>query len=233
MNILPKKLVNILGLALSIFFPDKCVSCNKPGELLCELCINKTRHPERDLPKGIYAACDYRDPQIKRALLFLKYYKKRRLGKVVGKIMYERLMEEISDLREYTKGNPILLVPVPLSRKRMRERGYNQAIDIAKGFMDVAKSEINNEETPLFQILINFVVKDKETKQQAKIKNRNERLNNLKNCFSLNKKNTFDLKGRTVVVIDDITTTGSTITEIMKVLTEAGAKKVVGFAVAH
>jgi competence protein ComFC len=232
MNIVSKKLRNIWGWTLTLCFPDKCVGCKKKGELLCELCIEKIRHPERDLPKGIFASCDYRDPQIKRALLSLKYYKGRRLSKIAGKIMYERLLEEISDLREYTKGAPMLLVPVPLSKKRMRERGYNQAEDIARGFMETAK-EYGKEETPLFQILLNVVLKDKDTKPQAKIKNRNERLNNLKNCFSLNKKGNFDFKGRTVIVVDDITTTGSTMSEVMKVIENTGAKKVIGFAVAH
>lgn len=219
----------IVDYILSVCFPDKCVACGSKGTLLCELCIQKTRHPERDLAKDIYAACDYRDPQIKRALLYLKYYRKRRLGIILGTILYERLMEEIADIRIYTRGSPIILVPVPLSQKRRKERGYNQAEDIARGLIEASSTN----GIPLFELNNEIVIKNKDTKPQAKIKNRNERLNNLKNCFKLNPKKDFDIKGRTIIVIDDITTTGSTIEEVVNVLREAGAKKVVGFAVAH
>ena len=215
---------------LLLCFPDKCVYCGKKNELFCELCIAKTRHPERDLPKNVYAACDYRDPQIKNALLFLKYYKKARLGSILGKILYERLLEDISDIRIYTRGAPIILIPAPLSKKRLKERGYNQALIIALGFREAAQINIEN---PIFEIIDDLVIKSKDTKPQAKIKNRKERLTNLKDCFMINPKNKYDLRGRTVIVIDDITTTGSTLSEIMSVLEDSGAKKVVGFAVAH
>lgn len=227
-----EKVKSVWEYILTIFFPDTCAGCKKKDTLLCEFCIQNTRHPERDLPKDIYAACDYRNPQIKRALLFLKYYKKRRLGEILGQILSERLMEEISDIRMYTLGAPIIIIPVPLSKKRNKERGYNQAEDIARGFVKKVHTA-NNLSNPLFEIQNEIIIKDKDTKPQAKITNRNERLSNVKNCFKINPKNNFSLKGRTVIVIDDITTTGSTITEVMKILIEAGAKKVVGFAVAH
>ncbi len=219
---------NVLENILEICFPDYCVGCHTKGSLLCELCIQKTRHPERDLPKNIKASCDYRDPQIKRALHFLKYYKKKRLGTILGAIVYERLLEDIADIRMYTLGSPILLIPVPLSKQRKRVRGYNQAFEIARGIQIAAKE---NKQELLFEISTTAVEKTKETKQQAKIKNRKERLQNLKNCFQV--KNQALVHNRTIIIIDDITTTGSTLGELIAVLTDAGAKKVVGFAVAH
>ena len=219
---------NVLENILEICFPDHCVGCRTKGTLLCELCIQKTRHPERDLPRNIKAACDYRDPQIKRALHFLKYYKKKRLGTILGAIVYERLLEDIADIRMYTLGSPILLIPVPLSKQRKRVRGYNQALEIARG---IDRYATEHTQESLFEINTIAVEKIKDTKQQAKIKNRKERLQNLKNCFHV--KNPTQIHNRTIIVIDDITTTGSTLKELITVLTNAGAKKVVGFAVAH
>lgn len=227
-----KKLENIISELLTIIFPDKCIFCNKKGGLLCELCIAKTRHPERDLATDIYAACDYRDPQIKKALLSLKYYKKRRLALILGGILYERLMEEISNLRIYTRGSPIVLVPIPLSKKRYKERGYNQANEIALGLKEYSENCLGKNRE-IFEINKNLVEKWKDTKAQAKIANRNERIENIKNCFRINPEKELSIKGRTVIVIDDITTTGSTLNEVMAIIKENGAKKVVGFAVAH
>ncbi len=232
MTNLKQKIENMFQCILSVVFPDKCIFCNKKGELLCEFCILKTRHPERDLPKDTYAACDYRDPQIKKALLSLKYYKKRRLAIILGGILYDRLMEEIAELRIYTRGAPIILLPIPLSKKRLKERGYNQAKEIAEGLKIVSEKNINMS-IKLFEIKDDLVEKWKDTKPQAKITNRNERIKNVKNCFKINSKKNSILKGRTVIVIDDITTTGSTLYEVMEIIKENGAKKVVGFAVAH
>lgn len=227
-----RRVEKIFQVLLNVTFPDKCIFCHKKGELLCELCIFKTRHPERDLPKDTYAACDYRDPQIKKALLSLKYYKKRRLALILGGILYERLLEEISDLRMYTRGAPIVLIPVPLSKSRLKERGYNQAKEIADGLKEFSEKSLGDN-TKLFEVNDSLVEKWKDTKPQARITNRNERIKNVKNCFHINPKSDFDVKGRTVIVIDDITTTGSTLYEVMEIFKDVGAKKVVGFAVAH
>ncbi|MEK7106073.1 MAG: phosphoribosyltransferase family protein, partial [Patescibacteria group bacterium] len=64
-----------------------------------------------------------------------------------------------------------------------------------------------------------------------RITNRNERLKNVKGVFEI--KNPEVVKGRTIIIIDDVTTTGGTIKEILKLLKNSGAKKAVGFTVAH
>jgi competence protein ComFC len=138
--------------------------------------------------------------------------------------MYARLIEEIAELRTFSEGAGIILVPVPITNKRLRERGYNQAELIAKGLMQ-------NDKEKIFKLGKNIIVKTKDTLPQALIKNRNKRLKNVVGCFEL--KNNLLIKNKTIIVIDDVTTTGGTINEVIKLLKKAGAKKVVGFAVAH
>lgn len=214
----------ILENILKLLFPEKCVGCKKVGSLLCELCLQKTKSAERETARHITAVFDYREPTIKRALWELKYSKKKNIGKIVGEYMYESKLEEIADIKIFSIGLPIIVTPVPLSKKRLKERGYNQAEIIAKSF-------IKNAPEKLFVLRTDLIIKKKDTLAQARIKNRKERLANISGAFTLVKED--EVKGRTIIVIDDITTTGGTITEIIKLLKDAGAKKVVGFAVAH
>jgi len=176
------------------------------------------------MENNIYAIYDYRDPLIKKAIWNLKYYHKLNLGNKLGKLLYENLLEELSEMKTFTSGNPIYVVPVPISKSRMKNRGYNQAEIIAKGFF------ISGDKETL-QFRKDIIYKKFDTKPQARIANRKDRLNNVRGVFDIRSKD--DISGKSFIVIDDVTTTGGTINEIIKILKKNGAKKVVGFAVAH
>lgn len=208
---------------LDLMFPEVCFGCKMRGASLCDNCILKIRKTERETESSIYAVYDYRDPLIKRAIWDLKYHHRLNLGRKLGRLLYEGLLEEVSDLKVYT-GKSLIVIPVPLSRKRRKERGYNQAEIIAKGFCESGGKEV-------LELRTDIIKKKLETKPQARITNRNERLRNVRDVFEII--NPDVIKGRTIVVIDDVTTTGGTIKEILKLLKSSGAKKVVGFAVAH
>ena len=208
---------------LDILFPVHCLGCNTNNEILCDNCVIKIRTTERETSDNIIAAYDYRDPLIKNAIWELKYHKKRYMGERLGQILYESLIEEISEIKEMS-GQAIYVIPTPISNKKTKIRGYNQAIAIAKGFCNQAPQgtlELNEK----------VIIKKVETLPQARITNRKRRLENVQGVFGI--KNEEIIKGRTIIIIDDVTTTGGTINEIMKILKKAGAKKVVGFAVAH
>ena len=209
---------------LDILFPENCLGCKSRGESLCDRCIPNIRKAERETDTNIVAIYDYRDPIIKKAIWNLKYYHKLSLGHKLGQLLYENLLEEISDMQLYTMGRPIYVIPVPISYKRMKNRGYNQAEVIASGFTSMAKREI-------LKLKKDIVYKRLDTKPQARIANRNKRLQNIKNVFGVKDKS--EISGHTFIVIDDVTTTGGTMNEVMKILKKNGAKKVIGFAVAH
>lgn len=170
------------------------------------------------------AVFDYRNEIIKKAIWELKYYHKRYLGEKLGQLLYEFLIEDIGDMKMYVPGRSIFVIPVPTSTKKTKSRGYNQALAIAKGFCGSAP-------TKTFELKDKVVIKKIDTLPQAKISNRKRRLENVRGVFEV--KNKEIVKDRTIIVIDDVTTTGGTINEIMKILKKSGAKKVVGFAVAH
>jgi len=75
------------------------------------------------------------------------------------------------------------------------------------------------------------LIKPKDTKHQAHIENRSERLKNIIGSFAV--KNPEAIKGKNIILIDDILTTGATLTEARKILKYSGARKVVAFTVAH
>lgn len=210
---------------LDILFPESCLGCHIRGESICDNCSIKIRQAERETENDIYACFDYRDPIIKRAIWNLKYYHKATLGKKLGKLLYESMQEIISELKAYSD-RQILIIPVPISNHKSKTRGYNQAEIIAKGFIEQVGSDI-------FEIRNDIVWKRIDTKPQARIHNKIERLRNIKNVFDIRKSNLNQIKGRTIIIIDDVTTTGGTINEIIKILKNEGAEKVLGFAVAH
>lgn len=216
-----EKLKNFL---LDLLFPTHCIKCKIKGPELCQDCCNDIPYPDSENMENIFASFQYQDPTIKKLLHSLKYYNKKHIGILMGSYLYERMAEEISELYTFSSGAPILLLPVPLSSQRQKERGYNQADLIARGL-------IQNDINKIFVLENNILIKTKNTLPQARIKNRNTRLKNIIGCFEI--KNREKIKGKTIIVLDDVTTTGGTIYEIMKVLKKNGAKKIVGFAVAH
>jgi ComF family protein len=108
-----------------------------------------------------------------------------------------------------------LVIPVPLSRQRLKERGYNQAVEIARhlgrGKLLVSACERSRETAP--QLDLPF----------------EERHRNVKGCFIANQ--TF--KDAVVAVVDDVMTTGATLEEMAKTLKRAGAARVVNWVVAR
>jgi len=209
---------------MEILFPSRCLGCNVSGKILCLNCINRIQPAERPTEENIMAVYDYRDPIIKRAIWKLKYYNSKYLGEKLGELLFLSFMEEIAEIKMFNEGSTIYVIPVPISKDRKMKRGYNQSEIIAKNFCLFADENI-------FQIKNNIIFKKENTIPQAKIKNRNDRLQNIKGSFGI--KNIESVNGKTFIIIDDVTTTGGTMIEIIKLLKKSGAKKVLGFALAH
>jgi len=209
---------------LNLLFPVECINCQAKNQIICESCLLKIKLHDKEIKDDITAIFNYRDPIVKKIIWELKYHNKRYLGNTLGRILYETMQEEIADMRIFASGKPIYVIPVPLSKKRRRYRGYNQSLLIAKGFCKMSDKNI-------FEIKNNIVFKKIETPPQASINDKKKRLKNILGVFDI--KNKELIKNRNIIIIDDVTTTGGTMKEIMRVLKKAGAKKVTGFAIAH
>lgn len=106
---------------------------------------------------------------------------------------------------------PDILIPVPLHTQRLRQRGYNQALELARPLSTAFNIELAND----------YCRRIKSTEEQSKLAAR-YRKSNLKNAFLV----TEDLTNRHVTIVDDVMTTGTTVDELSKQLQLAGARRV-------
>jgi ComF family protein len=208
---------------LDLLFPKFCLGCQKEGTFLCPDCeatleILTEHYPfKTKYLDDLYFSCLYDNPLIKKLIQKFKYppfIKELALPLTNLIIHHFQLIEKSKD---FFSG--ALVLPIPISKKRLRWRGYNQAFEIAKGFAKFFNLEIDGEN----------LVKIKETKSQVELSEK-ERKENVKNCFSiLNKNLIFERK---IFLIDDIYTTGSTMEEAASLLKREGAKEVIGIVIA-
>src|SRR3989344_5149607 len=147
---------------------------------------------------------------------------------IFAEILYGKILEELSDLSIMENFRNAILIPIPLSSKRYRERGYNQAELLCENLVKL-------DENVNFKLEKNILIKQIDTKHQAHILNRSERLKNIVGSFTIlyTGKNIGLIKNKNIILIDDITTTGATLTEARKVFKQAGARKIIAFTVAH
>lgn len=227
--------MRLLNTILDIVFPTKCISCNQAGADLCVKCLSSFPIAERETAKWIFPLYDYRHPPMKKALGLFKYKGKKRLASIFAEIIYDKILEELSELSVMENFNNVILIPIPLSPKRYRERGYNQAELICKELIKINNLRHSVDEKLNFSLENNILIKPKETEHQARIENRSERLKNIIGSFAIKNgaKNIDSIKGRNIILIDDIITTGATLNEARKILKQAGARKIIAFTVAH
>lgn len=121
------------------------------------------------------------------------------------------LLKNCIDRNNLKNGLPDALLPVPLYKKRLVDRGFNQSLEIAK---PLAKSHN-------IPILLNVVARSKETQAQTHL-NKHERKKNVLGCFTLTDK---PLHSH-IVIVDDVVTTGATTNELAKLLKKSGVEKV-------
>ena len=107
---------------LRLLLPQRCLSCRKYGEIICEECLY--RLPKESSPYGITTFFSYSDKTVQKAIWLLKYKGVREIAKPLAKVAYERLLEDLSSLAELSlvSNKKIVIVPVPLSKEREKER---------------------------------------------------------------------------------------------------------------
>lgn len=201
-----------------------CVGCGKNDTYLCPSCLIMIPDPQDNLPADTFARFDYRHPYIKKLVWLLKYHGKMSIAQEFGALLHELFLAVYAEENEIRKLGKIIVAPIPLSAKRERFRGFNQAVLLAKG--------IANADTAMVYALGGHVLKKiKDTDRQALIKDKKKRLHNLRGCFKVNDEKM--VKGKNIIIVDDVTTTGATIAEARRVLKNAGARKIFALTVAH
>ena len=148
----------------------------------------------------------------------LKYGGMKQLGIFLGELAVKglKLKFEKEILNEFE-----LIIPVPLYKTKYRERGYNQSDYICTGinrYLDI-------------KFVPDLVKRLRYTSTQTKL-TREQRIDNMKDAFELNKKYKDQIYGKSIIVVDDVVTTGSTMNEVIKVLKDNGCGEVMGCTVA-
>ncbi len=210
---------------LSLVFPERCIGCDKSGSALCAICERTITTRPRALSGTTATLFDYKNPLVKKAIWALKYKHRRALGKYFGTALYREFFKQLSYGSKKT-GEEIVLVPVPGSDKAQRMRGYNHAAVIAETIATLGKKEGLR-----ITMRSDVLYKRKEVGQQAKTKDREERERNVRSAFAV--RNGEALYERTVILIDDVITTGSTIKEAKSAIKALKPKRVLAIAVAH
>lgn len=168
-----------------------------------------------------FSLFNYGDVRTRTLVWEIKYRGNERLVAVTAELLHDAALESAADLNLFGCGIP-LLIPVPLHPERLRERGWNQSELLARRMHGLSPSS--------YEFAPSALVKTKHTPPQTKLA-RAERLKNLKGCFSASRPER--IKGRTIFLVDDVTTTGATLEEARKTLLDAGAREVMAFTVAH
>lgn len=206
-----------------MIFPDRCVGCGIRGFLLCRECETKITPATNPMHSWITSVFAYGDFRVRRLVRLLKYKNARGVATVLARSLSETLLEFLGEEGLFLGSRNVLIVPIPLSQKRMAKRGYNQSELLARKTVDQIKND-------LLVLEIGLLKKIKETTPQAEIKHRGKRLENLGDCFVATQTSA---GGEVVILIDDVTTTGATLMAARKALRRAGFRKVYGFTVAH
>ena len=222
-----------------ILFPKFCLGCQKEGSYLCNDCLATIEITEYLFCPGCQKRKDDGRPCkicqrfVKLdGLYFATPYQNRLVKELINKFKYEPLIKELAKslasliithfqiLRKQDL-SCFALIPIPLGKKRLKWRGFNQAEEIAKELA-------NFLEVPLWT---NVLSKIKRTLPQVKIEEKNKRKGNVLGIF--NCRNPERIKNKKILLVDDVYTTGSTMNEAAKVLKKVGAREVWGAVVAR
>ena len=181
-----------------------CPVCAAPGNLeRCGACL---QHPPAF--DQAFAALDYTFP-VDKLIQAYKYHQQLALAPLFGRLMLQSIG---------TAPRPDVLLPMPLHQERLRQRGFNQALEIAKF---VAQDLQIPLATNCAQRIVN-------TTSQATLK-WDERKKNMRDAFACSAA----LQGQHIAVIDDVMTSGATLHALSKVLKRAGAQRVSVWIVAR
>lgn len=187
---------------------QKCIACKKPAPLG----VTHARCLSPFMANGLISFFDYRDKKVSKIIIHGKY-------KFLPGVFLE--LAHITATKMKVQGLPAfensILVPIPLSSARRRWRGFNQS-------QIICNSLSKNLNLPV----LNALERHKNTKTQKNLK-REERITNLSNAFSLSpqiRNSQYEINNCNFIIVDDVTTTGSTLLEAVKVLKRNGANKV-------
>ena len=181
--------------------------CDEDGLRRCPVCRRIERPFERAVAYGSY------DEGLRELVHLLKYSRVRPAARVLGRM----LAEAIATIESSFGHAPVLVIPVPLYKGKLRQRGFNQAELIARAAAKVFPKPERLE------LASGFLLRTRDTRSQIGLTS-HQRRENMRGAFAV--ASTAKVIGREVLLVDDVYTTGTTASECARVLSKAGAAKV-------
>jgi len=233
-----KKIQNFV---LNLLYPQFCFNCGQEAtSYLCEDCKSTLEilqsHQKYSSQKGEenkFSSSPFAVARDLKDLYFALPYQNLLIKNLIQKFKYQPFVRELAipltsliithfQLIEKspTEFFDFILIPVPLEKRKLKWRGFNQAEEIGKELSKFLKISLLN----------NVLAKIKETPSQVELSDE-ERKENIKGVFLV--KDEELIKNRKILLIDDIYTTGATMEECARVLKTAGAKEIIGIVVAR
>ncbi len=200
---------------LDWIYKKKCYFCKSSKEAvkMCSKCyeeldflpvkVNRIIEGKKVYCAGVYSK------NLQKLIRGLKYHNQSDLAYYLAKFMSEYI-SKITDKKDFE------VIPVPIFPKREKKRKYNHMNLVGEEFCRLTSATLNKD----------LIKRVKDTKPQYKLK-RAERLQNLSNAFEVDKSK---YKGKTLLLIDDICTTGATFEEMIKELNKNGITDIICFA---
>lgn len=168
----------------------------------------------------LWVATSYENPLVEKTLKAMKYKFVKTLANDIAVLMAKYLERRFSSGFDIGRDSTII-VPVPLHRRRLNWRGFNQSEIIGRQIG--SHFGLNFREDALRR--------KRNRTPQAQITDRNSRITNMKGVFKCQRPEL--VRGKTIILIDDIATTGSTFDDCSRALKGAGAREVIGFVLAR
>ena len=176
-------------------------------------------------PCPAYSFFPYRNEAVRSMIWRLKYRGDMSVAKLFANKMYDQLCEELAELAIWHNFEKPILVPIPISKHKLKVRGFNQSMAMCKALSEIDEGNFFTlpKQTVLYKI--------KDTISQARVKDKKSRLQNLKDSFFV--KDRALVENRNIILLDDVLTTGSTLTEATNTLKNAGARQIIWVVVGH
>lgn len=197
---------------LLIIFPSSCFLCHKEGDALCVPCLRNLQKSIDSPFQFIKSVYSFKDHRVKRIIHAFKYYHRKDLVYPLAQELVSYIPENLHD-KHYT------IIPIPMPKIRMYMRGYNQAEVLALALAEITKQSFHK----------NILIRVKTKKRQVLAQTRSLRLHNQKGAFGV----ASSVQGMDILLVDDVTTTGATLSEARKLLLEHGAHTVYALTIAH
>lgn len=213
------KILKVKEEILNLIYPPICGICGKiHSKSLCNKCeIELKKQSESQIIKG---GIEIEDKYFNELMYIFKYE-----GQIRKLILDYKFNEKsyiyLAFVNFLLKNKKIFeniesydtIIPVPISKKRLNKRGYNQSLLIAKEIAEQTKLELLN----------NCLIKTKNIIEQSKL-SKEERIQNIKGVYAI--KNRKLIQNKKILLIDDIYTTGSTVNECSKILRQGNPSKI-------